>query len=215
MKKVDVCFTSTARWDLLRITIESFLKFNTYNINRFHIHDDSGQPIPEDLQNDFPFIIWTQPAERIIHNQIRSLDFLWWSCETEYAFFGEDDWEFYRSGFIEESMTIMEAHPKILQVWLRELEDTNKHPIEWNLGESFGRLKVNNGLWSGTRFNPGLKRKADYDLIGSYGKYATFDREKPWKAEATISQVYYKLGFSAAILPLGYIKHIGINRHVS
>jgi hypothetical protein len=127
----------------------------------------------------------------------------------------EDDWETYRSGFIEDSMAILEAHEKIGHVWLREKEDTNQHPVEWPANLDFGILKSNHGMWAGFCFNPGLKRLSDYKLVKSYGKHTQFSRKAPWKSEAAISQLYNRLGYKAAILPQGYIRHIGWERHVS
>lgn len=212
MTEVTCILTSCGRQDLLDTTLFSFFKYNTYPIKEFWIYEDSGIPgVNDRLKKEHPNIKWIEPKERT--GQIVALDTLWSMVKTPYAFCQEDDWQFYRSGFIEDSMKILDAHPKIMQVWLRELEDTNKHPIEW--GTDFGVLKSDHGLWAGTRFNPSLKRKADYDLIGSYGEHTTFERHRPWKAEAAISQVYHKLGFKAAILPQGYIRHIGFDRHVN
>lgn len=211
-RQVTCLLTSCNRFDLLRITLESFLKFNTYNITAFWVYEDSGVPVPDDLKNDFPFIQWIEQKER--KGQIVALDTLWSKCSTHYAFMMEDDWETYRSGFIEESMEILESDPKIMQVWLREKEDTNQHPILYLPGKPYGIMATNNGLWAGTCFNPSLKRKKDYDQIKSYGRHTQFNRKQPWKSEAAISQLYHRLGFKAAILNHGAIKHIGWDRHV-
>jgi len=212
-KKVTCILTSCGRQDLLAITLESFFKFNTYPIHEFFIYEDSGcAGINDHLKEVYPDIKWIEPKERT--GQITALDSLWQSVKTEYAFTMEDDWETYKSGFIEKSMEILENHEKIMQVWLREKEDTNQHPIEWPENYDFGIMKTNNGLWAGTCFNPSLKRKSDYDIIKSYGKYTQFSFKSAWKSEAAISQVYHRLGFKAAILPEGYIKHIGWERHV-
>lgn len=213
MKEVTVILTSSGRFDLLRITLESFVRNNTYDIKRFHVHDDSGLPIPDDLKESYPFIEWTRPAEKIIKNHIRSLDYLWLCCGTPYAFTMEDDWEFLRPGFIEASMEILESNEKIMMVWLKELEEHNTHPVEWPTS-AFGIFKPMPNLWAWHRFNPSLKRKYDYDLIAPFSKHTTFNTERAWKAEADISQVYHKLGFTAAILPQPYIRHIGEGRHV-
>jgi hypothetical protein len=212
MSNVTCILTSCGRFDLLARTLETFFKFNTYDIKEFYIYEDSGTPVPAELKSLYPFIKWFEPKERT--GQIVALDTLWHAVKTEYAFTMEDDWETYRSGFIEASMAILETEPKIMQVWLREKEDTNQHPVIWHPGKSYGVMATNNGLWAGTCFNPSLKRKADYDLVKSYGKHTQFMRKAPWKAEAAISQLYHRLGFKAAILPQGYIKHIGWDRHV-
>ena len=210
---VTCILTSCGRFDLLIKTLDSFFKFNTYDITDFFIYEDSGLPVPQELKDKYQNIKWIEPGHRT--GQIVALDTLWQSVKTKYAFTMEDDWETYRSGFIEASMEILESEPKIMQVWLREKEDTNQHPVIFTAGKPYGIMASNNGLWAGTCFNPSLKRKADYNLIKSYGKHTQFNRHQPWKAEATISQVYNKLGFKAAILLQGYIKHIGYDRHVA
>lgn len=101
------------------------------------------------------------------------------------------------------------------------LEENNVHPIQWGnyTGKfppapmEYGVLKAGK-LWSGIRFNPALKRKADYDIIAPFGQHTVFNPAKPWKSEADIAKVYTGLGFKAAILPERYIVHIGQNRHV-
>jgi hypothetical protein len=212
-KEVTCILTSCGRFDLLAVTLETFFKFNEYPIKEFYIYEDSGQPVPIELKTLYPFIKWFEP--KIRNGQIVALDTLWQAVETPYTFTMEDDWATYMGGFIEASMAILEEHPKIMQVWLREKEDTNQHPVIYTAGQNYGIMASNNGLWAGTCFNPSLKRKADYDLIKSYGKHTQFSQKQPWKAEAAISQLYNRLGFKAAILLQGYIKHIGYNRHVS
>lgn len=218
-KEVTVILTSSGRFDLLRITIESFLLHNTYPIKEWFIADDSGNDVPNDLKTDFPFISWTYKT--FTKNQIQSLDFLWSQVTASYCFQMEDDWEFIKEGFIEHSIAILETDPTILQVWLIQLEQGNVAPVEWasttpnfNPYLNYGIFKRMPQLWSWHRFNPSLKRKADYDLIAPFSKHTTFNPEKPWKSEADISQVYHRLGFTAAILPEAYMRHIGQNQHV-
>lgn len=209
-KEVTVILTSCGRFDLLRITLDSFFKHNTYDIAEFFIYEDSGLPVPQELKDDYPVIKWIEVAERT--GQIEALDSLWSLVRTPYAFCMEDDWETLRPGFIEASMEILEAEPKVMQVWLIHPEPNNQHPITW--GNKYGIMKAGNGIYSGIRFNPSLKRKADYDLIAPFSKHTTFDPAKAWKSEATIAKVYTNLGFKAAILKDVYIVHRGQNRHV-
>lgn len=213
MNEVTVILTSCGRFDLLRLTIESFVKFNTYDVKEFIVHDDSGQLFPDDLERDFPFIRWHKAIIPNLKNQILSLDNLWSLVTTPYAFTLEDDWEFTREGFIEASMEVLETDPKILMAWLIHPEQGNQHPVEWS--KNYGILKAQPNLWSGTRFNPALKRKADYDLIAPFSKHTVWNPSKPWKSEADISKVYHGLGFKGAVLPLTYMHHIGEGRHIS
>lgn len=206
---VTVILTSCGRWDLLRRTVKSFLKFNTYPVKDIYVYNDGGA-VPVDFALDFTNVKFLWEDDR--KGQIYALDFLWSQVTTPYAFTCEDDWEFTREGFIEASMAVLEDDPKILMAWLIHPEPHNQHPVEW--GPKYGVLKTHPNLWSGTRFNPALKRKSDYDLIAPFSKHTMFNRNKPWKAEADISKVYWKLGFKGVILPHVYMKHIGENRRV-
>lgn len=207
---VTCILTSCGRFDLLRITLGSFFKFNNYDVKEFWIYEDSGTGIPHDLIASYPFIQWVQPGKNT--GQIVALDYLWTFCvKTTYAFQMEDDWRFIREGFIEDSIAVMETDPKILMCWLKGLEPKNTHPIMWKTG-NHGIFKTSPTLWAWHRFNPSLKRKSDYDLIAPFSKHTTFDKNKGWKSEAAISQVYNKLGFTAAMLPYEYIKHLGEGR---
>ncbi len=209
---ITVILTSCGRQDLLQQTINSFLLRNTYHITEWWIYEDSGVPgINDVLKSIYPFIKWIEPNNR--HGQIVALDTLWSKVKTPYAFHCEDDWLFTRPGFIEKSISIMEAEPKIAHVWLRDAKDLVAHPIQW--GMEYGILKASKSLWAGFQFSPSVKRLADYRAIGSYGKYTTFDKNRPWKAEAAISQLYNRLGYKAAILNEAHILHIGADRHVN
>jgi len=208
-KEVTGILTSCGRFDLLRITLDSFFKHNSYPVKEFYIYEDSGLTVPQDLKDDYPVIKFIETIEQT--GQILALDYLWHLVKTPYAFHMEDDWEFLKPGFIEDSMFVLEQDPKILQVWLQPLEPKNTHPIDWG-NNWYGVFKTSPTMWAWHRFNPSLKRKADYDLIAPFSKHTTFNKNKGWKSEAAISQVYNKLGFTAAMLPERYIKHLGEGR---
>ena len=208
MPEVTCILTSCGRFDLLYLTIESFLLHNTYHITEFIIYEDSAQPVPDELKKEFPFIRWIEPKFR--KGQIVALDTLWHEVKTPYAFTMEDDWITTRGGFIEESLKILQDNPTILQVWLKGLEKNNNAPIDAR--QYYGIFKRGKELWAWHRFNPSLKRRSDYDLIAPFQKHTDFDPARGYKSEAAISKVYNQLGFTAAILPHQYIKHIGEGR---
>lgn len=209
--EVTVCLTACGRPDLLERTLISFFKFNTYPISLFIVYEDSGTNCNKDIELKYSNIRWVQRGQRV--GQITAIDTMYQQVETPYIFHLEEDWEFYREGFIEDSMAVMEKESMISMVWLREKEDTNEHPIIWQ--EEYGIMKTNhNGLWGGFCFNPGLRRLSDYKRFGAYGNYTQFNRKKPWLAEAAISKLYSAAGYRAAILKQGYVRHIGDNRHV-
>jgi hypothetical protein len=127
---------------------------------------------------------------------------------TPYIFHMEDDFELFKSGFIEKSIEILECDPKIMQVWLREQNDTNNHIIFPNneLYDIVGHGSAC-GLWHGFSFNSGLRKTADYKLLGD-GGYSAVGHE------VNLSEWYNERGFIAAITKQGYVRHIGQNRTV-
>jgi len=147
---------------------------------------------------------------------------------ADYIFHCEDDWEFYQPGFIEKSLAVLQANPLILQVWLRAFDDTNRHPIlspTLFAGDVPYRLMHPDfdtehwGVWHGFSWNPGLRRRREYDLVGSFGRFDP-DRQKTDLAlESEISEFYRRRGFVAAILAdydgNGYVRHLGWGRRVS
>lgn len=208
-KEVTFVLTSCNRPDLLELTIDSFLKYNTYPIKKYVVVEDSGKPnINDHLKSKYSHlnIVWIDNPENL--GQMKSIDLAYAHVDTEYIFHCEDDWEFYRSGFIEDSMVVLESLKKIIQVWLREPNDTNGHPIEpqlYSVADKKCRLLVKNycKVWNGFSFNPGLRRLSDYELIKPIQQY---DGE-PW-----VSVKYGELGYRAAIFEKGYVRHLGWGR---
>lgn len=211
-KQVTVCLTACGRPDLLERTLEAFFKFNTYPLAGFIIYEDSGTDCNAALRDKYSDIVWLERPIRV--GQILAIDTMYKEVKTPWIFHMEEDWEFYRSGFIEASMEILEKEPKFITVWLREMEDTNQHPvIKTDLG--YGIMKTGHGMWQGFTFNPGLRRLKDWEDINGYARYTVFNRKRPWLSEAAIGQLYASLGFRAVILNQGYVRHIGADRHVS
>lgn len=220
--QITLAITSCGRMDLLEKTLKSFYKFNTYPIVKTVIIDDScggfdAERISACILNSHEFIL---NAENI--GQIRSIDKLYTSITTPYVFHCEDDWEFYREGFIEESLAILERHQQIITVWLRAHDDTNTHPISQSESADGFENKLMQrkfrGAWSGFTFNPGLRRLADYYLLAPYAEKPIIIGKKNQSiaSEIDLSIYYERLGFRAAITihPGGYVKHIGWGDHI-
>jgi hypothetical protein len=216
---VTVVLTSCKRQDLLERTIDSFLTFNTYPVARFIITEDGATPgINDKLKQKYAAlpILWIEEPQR--RGQIACIDDAYSRVETKYIFHCEDDWEFYDKGFIEKSRVILENCPGVMQVWLRAEFDTNGHPLDpddYAASNGVERIEfrrlaygyTNNGnVWYGFSFNPGLRRLADYKVIGGYA---------PHKDEIGISFAYKSRLFSAVILSgMGFVRHIGDERHI-
>lgn len=212
-KNSDVTFvlTSCNRYDLLDITLSSFIRMNTYPIKEFIvIEDGSYNPNLGILMSKYPEITWIINGQRI--GQIKCVDRAYSMVNTDYIFHCEDDWEFYRPGFIETSREYLRTNSGVIQLWLRERNDTNGHPIVPNT--DLLSLNYENGAWNGFSFNPGLKRICDYRLIGSYGSVLNSEEFSGQSGESNISCFYRDNGFRAAIAENGYVRHIGWGRRV-
>lgn len=219
--KIDSILTSCGRFDLLEKTLESFFAFADMAIDNFIVYDDSGKQIPESLKNQYSEIKFIQGTEKV--GQIKAIDILYSHVKNEYIFFQEDDWSFFKTGFIGQSLYILEKEPKIMQVWIRSQNDRNGHPATGVPRMTANKTRYQmmssdyQGQWSGHSFNPGLRRLSDYQNLfpNGYAGVTTFNIKEPWKSEIEVGQVYKKAGFKAATLMQGFVKHLGNGRHVS
>jgi hypothetical protein len=194
---ITVVVTANGRDALLKRTLDSFHRFNTYPDVKVIIRDDSKNHL----------------------GQIRSIDEVYKQINTKYFLHLEEDWEFYRGGFIEHSLRILDQHPEILTVWLRHPDDTNGHPVEerrfavhdtemYTTVYQLMSLNALGGNWHGFTWNPGVRRLSDYELVKPFEQFIQ-PGDFAALTECRIGLKYLELGFRAAILPDGYCKHIG------
>lgn len=219
---VTVVVTSCNRHALLDKTLASFFEINTFPISKVIVVEDGPEPARglEQKYSSEP-IEWIATGQRV--GQIAAIDYAYSRLKTPYIFHMEDDWEFYKSGFIEKSLQILCFDPKCLQIWIRALDDTNGHPCETSIHSKNGvrwrrmALDYQKGKWHGFSFNPGLRRLSDYIATGGFGNLTSFDFHDPWKTEIEIGRFYRQRGFYAGILvdnnQNGYVKHIGDDHH--
>lgn len=216
-KSVSLVITSCNRFDLLEQTLASFIKYNTYPISQFIIIEDSHNraKLASTLAkfDGIDFIMLNNDPQL---GQMKSIDRAYSYVTSDYIFHCEEDWEFYRKGFIEESFAILDSDEKIVTVWLRDKTDTNGHSCEPEIyrckdnPQQTYQIMHRNELhydvyWHGFTFNPGLRRIKDYQLIAPLSQYSS---------EGGTGEEYYKLGFYAAILPQSAVKHIGYHRGI-
>jgi hypothetical protein len=225
---VVVVITSCGRQDLLATTLDSFFRFNTAPIRNVVVIEDGNGDRNSDLKDRFRDrpVRWLASGERI--GQIAAIDRAYRDVDAEYIFHCEDDWEFYAPGFIEKSLSVLAGNPRILQVWLRALCDTNNTTVlEPRLfaGETPYRLLQPElyteewGTWHGFSFNPGLRRRSDYVRLGSFSGLDPAGTMKSWEVERAASEFYFHEGFLVAILAdrngEGYVRHLGWGRRVA
>ena len=225
-KEITICLTSCARFDLLETTIKTLIEFwDGPSPEAFYINEDSGLPIPESIgshiKSMWPNCDYKEFAG--LKNQIAAIDRMYKEVKTPYIFHNECDWSFFKTGFIGQSLDILEKEPKIMQVWIRSQNDRNGHPATGVPRITPNRTRYQmmssdyRGQWSGFALNPGLRRLSDYKNLfpNGYAGVTTFNIKEPWKSEIEVGQVYKKAGFKAATLMQGFVKHLGNGRHVS
>lgn len=210
---VSLVITSCDRFDLLKRTIDSFDKFNDYPIKQVIITEDSGK---NEVKQCIPDA-WKEHTTFIVNNpklgQMKSIDAAYALLDSEYIFHCEDDWEFYREGFIGESKQLLINDPQALQVWLRSYaHDLKVHsPYVYQSERKefahipFYQVMSHKADWQGFSFNPGLRRLKDYQ---KYAPYAEFSGEKQ------LSKLYADANRYALILENDAVLHTGFGSHV-
>lgn len=211
MSNVTAVITSCGRFDFLKRTIISLVKYADEPFDKIIIVDNSTNPQTEQYIQDISQCVQT-PLYTLINEynigQVSSIDLAYGYVETDYIFHCEDDWEFFDTGFIKQSKQLLQDVANIININLRVRFDGEKgsmHPISEMLTSSNGILyheyQVNYlNAWHGFSWNPGLRRKSDYDKIKPYKQYGE---------ESGVGSKYKELGYVAACLKKPYCKHIG------
>ena len=211
--EITLMVTSCGRFDLLKRTLESFDRFNTAPIREVFITEDSG----DEAVRDCVPAHWREHTTCIVNNpklgQLRSIDAAYAQIKTRWVFHCEDDWDFYRPGFIEDSQALLEADPQALQVWLRSFNhDLQVHSPYVFLNErqvlqgiAFYQLGSHKPDWQGVSFNPGLRRLADYQQHAPYAGHT---------GEKSLSRLYASENRYALILENDAVLHTGFGGHV-
>jgi hypothetical protein len=212
----DVTFvvTSCARLDLLERTLDSFFEYNSAPIARYILTEDGGGAsvlsVVEKYQAEFDVFVNEPPI-----GQIASIDLAYKSIATPYIFHCEDDWRFFRSGFIEESMALLDAFTNISMVLIRR---RGQHPVSDLIYQDQGEIQNYQGIafryaprlahrhWLGYSFNPGLRRLSDYRRMGTFGH---------WGHEIDASIFFKRKGMTMAVLEEPACETTGWKRHVT
>lgn len=214
---VTIVITSCNRFDLLQKTIESLDDFAQYPIKKVIIIEDSGskavcEVVPESWRVHTEVIINTDKL-----GQLASIDKAYESVDTNFIFHCEDDWEFYRPGFIGESREILLDRKEIVLVRLRSFyyDIKQRYPFHYlgqrgkEKGIAFYQLKSTDPDWQGFSFNPGLLRKSDYLRVAPYGRFESSSR-----GESQVSNEFNDLGLNVVVLENDACAHIGFGSHV-
>ena len=212
-QQVDVSFVITTcnRFDLLEQTLTSFFDICKYPFKEYIMSDDSG--------NDE---VYSQLIERwgdkfkIIQNNpklglCRTIDKLYAAVSSPYIFHCEDDWKFDANPLmIEDSLSILLEHDHVHQVQIRHLYDTPHKPEDQTYSTlnftNFKKIPWWRDAWTGYSWNPGLRRKIDYQTMFPNGVQEFGDEIECSKHSMTFN-------YLAVILENTACSHIGYDRH--
>jgi hypothetical protein len=157
----DITFvlTSCSRFDLLAETLRTFLASNTAAISRYVFVEDSGDPQISDVLASFD-VRFEPLIKDPPRGQMASIDLAHSRVHTPYIFQCEDDWRFFRSGFVEESLQLLEQIATISTVKCRrpgqnDLHDSNRL-VGWR--EPPGRYRISPaGGWTRIRSGEAIR----------------------------------------------------------
>lgn len=209
---ISVVITSFNRPDLLERTVNSFLTFNDYPIQQFIIIEDSGDiEMIEYLKKYYSQFTLILNYEN--EGAYESIDKAYSIVNTPYVVHIEDDWEFYKGGFTEPSIKIMESNPSIMQVNLSNEQNMPIEPEIFTVDGISYRLEGTDkdGFWHGFTCNPSVRSMAGYHKTKPWTQWSTKEDFLALR-EMKVGKRYFELGYRAALLPEYFCKHIGIGR---
>lgn len=201
---------SCDRLNLLEETLKSFFATNTVT-TKMVIVDDSGNPEVFDKlverYGSFSDVVCF-PENRGLW---WAMDFMVSYCYTPYIFYLEDDWQFFRSGYIQKSKEILEKYRDIgtVDCSFRTFEWQGMDGYDRNLvdGEFYNkkpwRITNNHLCWYGWIGSPNLRRRDDLIQLGRV--------EKGYN-EWNIDRKFMALGYKAVFLKDKYVDHLGDNQ---
>lgn len=206
--RYSVVLTSCGRFDLLRESIASLLDHLDWPPERFVVTEDTGDPAVRGVLAHFD-----APFDLVLNEthlgQMRSIDRGYARVSSPYVFHMEDDWEFLRRGFLEESVRVLEADPAVSMVGLREKLAMNPRlhhqPDEDLAGVTIFRDRDLHPEYGGHSFNPGLRRLADIRALMPLAERGY---------ELDISLAFKARGQHMVHLAEPACRHIGEGRHV-
>ncbi len=210
-RTISFVLTSCGRFDLLAETLKSFKAQNDYPLHQMIIIEDSGDETVRDVVAQAGFPDATVIVNETQLGQIASIDKAYSQVTGEFIFHCEDDWEFFRPGFIQESIALLDMDKKIIQVAIRDRAEM----YDWAMN---GDLQTHHNIqyrlidpsvhdrWFGYSFNPGLRRMQQYQEVGS--------AFVPIGHENEISMHFKALGYYMSVLEHGAVRHLGRRRTV-
>jgi SEC-C motif len=211
-KDITFVLTSCGRFDLLAETMRTFVAHNTAPIARYVVIEDSGDATVRDvvagLGFDVDVIVNDPPC-----GQVASIDRAYAGVATPYIFHCEDDWRFFRSGFVEDSLVVLENVPTASMVSCRRSGQVPYRDavVAQTLPSTVRGVPYRlipphaHDVWYGYEFGPGLRRLADYRRIGSFASHGHEQQASRW---------FKRQGMGVAVLEHPAYETTGRGRHL-
>jgi len=209
---VTVVITSFNRFDLLKRTIDSFNKFNTFPIKEVIIIEDSANKnMHENLKAHFPN--YSLILNESNYGAYESIDIAFSYVTTPYMVHIEDDWEFTDGGFIEQALEVIKQDDTIMQVSFEHNPVMSTLPDVYNAnGVEYQIVGTDiNGWWHGFTCHPSLRSMASYLKIAPWTRWSEANEELSHR-ELKVGLEYFRIGYKAAILKKSYCVHTGLGR---
>lgn len=207
--RCSILLTACKRPDLLRYTLETFLKFNTYPIEEAIILEDSGiEGIDDFAKEMLPFptkILYAKKNRGVMRSIENGVQYI----RTPYVFHCEDDWEFYDYGFIERSMDILKKEPLMTSPWLRSYQDINLQNLKYTVHDKYIMFAAEVG--NTISHNPGLRKTPIEKMFAPY----TSDKLRTL-CEGGLCDAFQRIGMRTGLTdnPNGFVRHSGMGRRV-
>lgn len=208
-----LCVTSCNRFDLLKASLDSFINAAGIKPRATFICEDSSEPMPDWLKDNYPTycsylgkITWISNGFR--RGQVYAIDRLIAAIpkDIERVMWMEDDWNWQGQGVLQEALCILDKYPDICQVVFRK---DWPHPLI-NDARGFKIAQPNwRGGWGGWTWNPHMTRVSDLRRFGTYASQAGY--VNGLKHEIVFSQKFLDAGYRIAAIP-NHCYHTGAGR---
>jgi glycosyltransferase involved in cell wall biosynthesis len=198
---------SCNRLDVLAKTLQSFFDTQDYVTKMVIVDDSAEEGVFEKLVEEYGDIadVICFPRNR---SQWWAMDFMVSYCDSEYIFYLEDDWEFTRPGYLNQSKQILQKYREVGVV------DTSWRTFEFQGIDSYEKglvdgmfywkkpWKITDGhvAWHCWVGSPNLRRRDDLIMLG---------RVEKWHNEWNIDRKFTALGFRGVYLNGEYSRHLG------
>lgn len=211
---ITVTVTSCGRVDLLERTLASLMATVGRSVKVIIL--DDGEDADQHVKIIERFAdIYDLYIPGIAHGHAWALDVLYSMVKTPYLFHCEDDWEFLKTGYIEESLDVLNENSDIIVVGLAKDEEFTRLGAVGERHETKAetvyyehcrwRIDKDHAYWNGWIGSPNLKRRVDCLEMGRF-------LESP--SEVEYDRRFAKSGKRSVWLAEQYVRHTGGGRTV-